>query len=146
MSLLKQLKELGWRDDADAPIGFEGKQMLFVAGDKELGLSSKRTLDDTVVVIFRRNNSDALRGFNQPSKRANEPNTRSRCSFTKPELLPQNTIEFSKNESRSKEFDFSSPGTREDLVWLAARKAKAEIRTLVSRTIRIGGVDYLRTS
>ena len=123
--------------------------MLFVAGDKELGLSSKRgPLDDTVVVIFRRNNSDALRGFNQPSKRANEPNTRSRRSSLNPNFSRK--IRSSSARMKVEVKSSTSPRRVRERIWvwlcLLVRKAKAEIRTLVSRTIRIGGVDYLRTS
>ena len=98
--------------------------MLFISGNQIVNLSGKGALDDAVIVIFGSNNADALRRFNKLGKRTNEPHSRDGFSRAETELLPQDAIEFSENESRGVEFDFSAPDTKEDLVRFAARESQ----------------------
>jgi hypothetical protein len=67
--------------------------MLLVSRQEELGLTSERTLEDSVIIIVGGDDANALRGLNKVGNGADGTHSCTGFLFAKAELLPQHTLE-----------------------------------------------------
>lgn len=99
--------------------------MFSISGHEELGSSSEGAFEDAIIVIVSSDGADPLCRLDEMSNGADGVHPGAGFPFPKPELVPQNTVELRKNESRDEKIHLPSPDAMKNLVRLAPGKRES---------------------
>ncbi len=111
-------------DNPGSAVRPQGNKVLLVSSNEKVGLSGESAFENPVVFLLGCDDLDALSGSDEARHGTDGTDSIFSIFLSEVELLPEDTIQFGKNEWGDEKLYFPSTDTLEDLVWLATRKGK----------------------
>jgi hypothetical protein len=121
----EKIQELSWGDNVGSTKGPKREQMLFISGNKKVGLSSQSAFQDAIIIVLGLYDANTFGRIDQVRNRTDATDPNLRLLLAKAKLLSQDTIEFGENERRDEKLQFPSPDILDDLIRLTPGEGKS---------------------